>query len=131
MIFVTDENIQVHTSKLLEAFDRTHQIRPLLDYVEKGTADAEWMAKLAAWTSKPVVISGDSRILKNRVEWQALKEAKLMWVYLRGANIPWETFAWKIIRVWPDIRDSAVRALRPAVFEVSMTTLKVEKRFDL
>lgn len=133
MIFITDENIPSQANKMLEAFDRAHQIRPLTDYFPKGTPDIQWIAGLGGWNPKPAVLSGDSRILRNSVEAQVLKEAKLMWAALgRGwINIQWEEFAWKIIKVWPDVRNGIVRAIRPAVFEVRLSTLKVEKRYDL
>jgi hypothetical protein len=133
MTFITDECVVIHANKLLEAFDRLHQIRPLLDYVDKGTPDTIWIPKLASWDPKPAVICGDARILRNKVERQVLKEAGLMWVCLADGwlNLKWDVYAWKLIKAWPEMRNSITRAVRPTVFVVSAQTLKVEKSFQL
>jgi hypothetical protein len=133
MIFITDENFPKHGNRMLEAFDREHQVRPLLDYVKAGTPDVVWINQLGQWNPKPAVISGDTRILRNSVERQALFSVKIMWVALGSGwtNLDWETiFAWKIVKAWPDIRNSVTRSLRPAVFELSING-KLDKRFDL
>jgi hypothetical protein len=133
MIFVADENVQVGITKLLAVFDSRNQFQLLLESVAQGTRDVEWIQKLAAWDPKPVVISGDSRILSNRVESRALKVSRLTWVALGKGWIeaPWETVAWKIIKAWPEIRQSVRAADRPTVFEVAFRTLKIVRRFDL
>jgi len=132
MTFFTDECFIYKANALLEAFDREHQIIPLLDRFEAGTPDTDWLPSIARWSPKPVIICGDARILKNQVERAALKEAKLMFVLLASGwtQTPWHTYAWKIIKVWPRIVEVTSKTLRPTVFEVSVSTLKVEKRFE-
>lgn len=77
MIFFTDECFMYKANKLVEAFDRENEIRPLLDHFPAGTPDVEWIPAIAAWDPKPVVVCGDGRILKNKVERQVLKDAGL------------------------------------------------------
>jgi len=129
VIFVTDENFPIQAARMLEAFDSHNEIRPLLDHAERGTPDSEWIAMLGAWESKPVVVSGDGRILKNRVERRALREANLTFVFLASGwmNLPWNDFAWKIVRSWPAIVDNVRHAREPTLFEVKAGKGKVER----
>lgn len=112
---------------MLNHFESKHQVRAHLDYFEPGTPDIEWMKKVASWSDDIVVLCGDGRILKNRVERQMLKEYDLMFVHLASGwtNIRWEVFGWKIIKVWPDIVNNVEQAPCPMVFEVAVGGLKV------
>ena len=132
MIFFTDECFMYKANRLIEAFDRENEIRPLLDHFDRGTPDTVWIPSVAKWTPKPIVICGDSRILRNKVERKALIEAQLVFIYLQSGwvHLQWPVFAWKIIKAWPAIVVCA-GALRPTVFEVSPNTLKVEKSYTL
>ena len=132
MNFFTDECFMYKANALLEAFDRENQIIPLIDRFEPGTPDVVWIPAIATWNPKPIVVCGDGRILRNKVERQVLREAGLTFVCLASGwtNLEWHVFAWKIIKVWPTICDVA-RNLRPTVFEVSAQTLKVQKAYQL
>jgi hypothetical protein len=79
------------------------------------------MPIVAAWDGNPVVVSGDGRILRNRAERQVLKECGRMFVYLAAGwtKLRWEDFAWKIVRVWPDVTKSVEEARYPMILEVS------------
>lgn len=133
MIFFTDECFMYKANALLEAFDRENEIRPLLDYFERGTPDVAWIPSVAAWTPKPIIVCGDGRILRNKVERNVLKEAKLTFVCLSSGwtNLSWNVFAWKIVKAWPSIVQSAGGVIRPTIFEVSPQTLKIEKSYHL
>ena len=87
MIFFTDECFMYKANKLVEAFDRENEIRPLLDHFERGTPDITWIPAISVWNPKPVVICGDGRILKNKVERQVLKEAGLNFICLASGQI--------------------------------------------
>lgn len=132
MIFVTDECIMVHAARLLSAFDRENTIERLMDSVPQGTKDIEWLPKLAVRDPKPIVLTGDARILRNKVERAALAEAKLKFVCLSAGwmHLKWEDYAWKIIKAWPEIRGAVERTLKPTVFEVSTKNLKIERLYD-
>lgn len=133
MIFFTDECFMYKANALLEAFDRNNEIRALLDHFERGTPDTVWISKIAQWAPKPVVVCGDGRILRNKVERKVLRDAELTFVCLASGwtNLSWDVFAWKIIKVWPAIVQSAGAVIRPTVFEVSPATLKVGKSYHL
>lgn len=87
------------------------------------------MREIAKWETKPIVISGDGRILRNAVERQVLRECDLMFVHFAQSwtNIPWPEQAWKGIRVWPHIVKNVEKIRKPTVFEVNVTSSKVKR----
>ena len=129
MIFFTDENIPINASHILDIFDRENQIRACLDYFEAGTSDIEWIQNVASWNEHDSIIAlcGDSRILKNEVEKQVLRDCGLMFVLLAPGwlHLPWNTYAWKIVRVWPEIVKNIKDARYPMLFEVPVNNLKI------
>ncbi|MCH8966382.1 MAG: hypothetical protein IID43_01770, partial [Planctomycetes bacterium] len=122
MIFFTDENISSKIAPLLEAFDPDHQIRCYENYFNKGEPDTEWLRQIATWSEKPTVLNGDGRILTNPAELAALREANLMFVVFgkRWTDLNWPTFAWKIIKVWPQIVQEVHTTRRPTLFRVTV-----------
>ena len=80
MIFFFDENMIESAARVIGAFDRTHEVRHLLDRFPRGTADVEWIRTVASWEGDPVAVCADGRILKNAVERRVLKECGLMFV---------------------------------------------------
>ena len=114
---------------MLEEFDPTHEYRILVDHFDRGTEDIVWMREIAKWETKPIVISGDGRILRNAVERQVLRECDLMFVHFaqHWTNLPWEVQAWKGIKVWPDVVKNVEKILKPTVFEVNVHTSKVKR----
>lgn len=133
MTFFTDECFMYKANALLEAFDRENEIRALIDCFARGTPDIVWIPEVAKWSPKPVIVCGDGRILRNKVERRVLADAALTFVCLTSGwtNLDWNTFAWKIIKAWPAIVQNVSRVLRPTVFEISPQTLKVEKSYHL
>lgn len=127
MIFFADENIPIDAVRILSIFERKHEVRALEDYFEKGTKDIEWMRGIAAWDS-PVVLCGDGRIIRNKVERQVLKECNLMFVHLSSGwpNLDWPIYCWKIIKVWPEIVTNVEQASKPMIFEVKPASLKIQ-----
>lgn len=113
---------------MLEAFDRRHKVSAHDDYFGQATSDIEWLASIGCWSPKPVVICGDGRILKNKAERAVLRDQQLMFVYLAPGwtNLNWASdFAWKIVKVWPEIVSEVQRAREPTIFEVAPKSLKV------
>ncbi len=79
-----------------------------------------------------MVISGDGRILKNKAERSALRDAKLSFFCLskQWMNLPKYEFAWKFVKVWPDILENTkLMASWQCVFEVTGgKSLKIDER---
>lgn len=127
MRFFMDRNLPKQMARLLEAFDRTSEIRHLDDSeFADTTADIDWLRTISKWNPKPVVLCGDGRILRHPAESQALRAAELTFFHLAEGwvNLQWNDQAWKIIKVWPGIvRDAQPR--RPTVYRVTVQ-LKVE-----
>lgn len=130
MTFFADENFTIHGVRLLEAFDLQNEIRHLTDSFDKGTPDVEWLGGVSTWIPKPIVVGGDGRILRNKVERQALRDADLSFVYLAPGwtNLRWQDMAWKLVRIWPDVVKNVERSRQATVFEIKTTSLKVELR---
>lgn len=136
MIFYTDENISKYAAYMLRIFEQRrqsqahHQIIAHLDKFKQGIPDIEWMKEIASWNdnSTTVAVCGDGRILKNKAEKQVLKECNLMFVYLAPGwtNLQWPEFAWKIIKIWPDIVRNVEQANCPMLFEVASRSLKIK-----
>lgn len=74
MIFFADENISQYAARMLDIFDRKHQVRPFLDHFKEGTPDLEWIPTVASWEGGVVAVCGDGRILRNNVEKQVLTQ---------------------------------------------------------
>ena len=112
MIFFTDENLPTRMAPLLNVFDSDNAFLALEGKFDKGTPDKVWMSTIAHWEEKPVVLSGDGRILKNQAERAILRECDLTFVYFTSGwmNADWPTHAWKIIKVWPAIVRNVSRA---------------------
>lgn len=129
MRFVLDENMPRQAARMLDAFDRENTVQSVIDEVGSGLPDEEWIRLLAETSPRPVLVSGDARILRNKSERRVLKECGMTFVALtRGwMNLPWEETAWKLVRAWPPIIQEAQRARRPAVFEVTPSKLKVQR----
>ena len=129
MIFFTDENISTNAAHMLDIFDRENQIRACLDYFRAGISDTEWMRGIASWNELCSVIAlcGDGRIIKNEVEKQVLKECGLTFVLLAPGwlHLQWDTYAWKIIRIWPEIVKNIKEARYPMLFDVPVNNLKI------
>jgi len=129
VIFFADENFAPKAARMLNEFSRENTVHHLTDHFEPGTADPVWLREIARWTERPVVLSADGRMLRNAVERRALQETNLTFVYLaRGwVNTPWNQYAWKIVKAWPDILAQTQRVRAPTVFQVSVGNLKVER----
>ena len=130
MIFFFDENISYRAVQILEIFDRENEVRAHKDHFEPSTPDIDWLVQVSGWDTKPVVVCGDGRILSRQSERLVLRDCALVFVFLAKGwtNESWHNFAWKIVKVWPDIVRNVSHTRQPAIFEVNCGSLKVERR---
>lgn len=131
LVFYTDENLSHRVAGILKLFDPESNFRLHRDEFEQGAEDSYWISEVARWNPKPIVLAGDGRILKNRVEKQALKHASLTYVYLSSGwmNIGRDEFVIKILRAWPGIKAKVAKVNSPTIFEVRAgSSRKVECR---
>ncbi len=95
MRFFFDRNMPPQLARMVDALEREHTARSYYDddRFTDTTPDIEWITGLAADDPPWIVISGDERILKNKTELSALREAKLtffclskQWMYMKIAH---------------------------------------------
>jgi hypothetical protein len=87
---------------------------------KEDTKDPEWIRVIGEDGLNWIVISGDSKILKNPIERQALSTANLTFFVMGGKawlNTSINEYVWRFFKVWPDIKNNAKIAI-PSIFEV-------------
>jgi hypothetical protein len=133
MRFFFDRNMSPLLARMVDILDRDHTA---LSYYDDSrftptTSDVEWIKVIAADDPTWVVVSGDGRILRNKTELSALKEARLTFFCLSSQWMHMNIYkeqAWKFIRTWPDIVENA-KGASPRIFEISGGAgLKVERK---
>lgn len=88
---------------------------------KEDTPDTEWVAKLGDDNRGWIVISGDTKILRNPLERNALAAANLTFFVMGGKswlNTKLPDYVWKFFKVWPDVKENAKVAI-PSIFEIS------------
>ncbi len=134
MKFFFDRNMSVYLARMIGILERDHTVRhhdedPRFTIT---TPDTEWISILATDRPTWVVISGDGRILRNKAERSALRDAKLTFFCMskQWMNTPIYEYAWKFIKVWPDILENAkLMSSQQCVFEVTGgKSLKIDMR---
>lgn len=124
MRFFFNRNMSPYLARAVDALDRDNSILHHDDdpRFNKKTTDIEWLTALSKDDPRWIVLSGDVTILRNKAEQLALKESKLTYFCLtkRWAHMPIWEYAWRFIRIWPEITERSSRASsRPQIFEVS------------
>lgn len=127
MHFFIDRNVPERLARMLGFYEPEHTVVYHDDRFERTTPDSDWLVQIARWDPVPVVISGDGRILRNPAELQLLRDLPLTFFVFAGAwfDLKWREFAWKAIKVWPEIV-AAAAAPRPSVFRIPVSAGKVE-----
>jgi hypothetical protein len=127
MHFFIDRNVPVALARMLGHYDRAHTIIYHDDRFEKTTPDTVWLPSVAGWDPVPVVLSGDGRILRNPAELQVLRGLPITFFLFAGgwSDLAWPEFAWKAVKVWPEVV-AAASPRRPSIFRIPVSTTKVE-----
>ncbi len=132
MRFFCDRNVPPRLARMVDVFDNQNTIRAYNDddRFDETTADVEWIRVLSADNPAWIIISGDGRILKNKIELAALKESKLSFFCLakQWMGMKIHDQAWRFVKVWPDIVENA-KGESQKIFEVSCGQgLKIERK---
>ncbi|MBW3542417.1 MAG: hypothetical protein KY476_19300 [Planctomycetes bacterium] len=130
MRFFFDRNFSLRIARMVEVFELAHTVRhhdqdARFDY---KTTDVEWLQALGSEPEPWTIISGDGRILKNKVERQALDDTGFQFFCLsrQWMNMKLHEQAWKFVKLWPDVVEAATN-VRHRIFEISGgKSLKVE-----
>lgn len=130
MRFFFDRCVPIRIARMVAAYESSHTVRHLDEDTRfaSNTSDVEWLGTLAKDDPTWVVISGDAKILRDRVERSALDKSGLKFFCLdKGwGAMDFHERAWKIIRIWPEIVDSALHR-KERIYRVSAgRALKVE-----
>src|SRR5262249_61333547 len=103
-----------------QALEEDHTVVSLRQKFPPDTPDVEWIRSLGHENQNWVVISGDTRISRNKHEHEAWLEAKLtffFWAPAWSALGRWEQ-ASKIVKWWPVIVDQAAGIAPGAGFKI-------------
>jgi len=131
MRFFFDRNMPPQLARMVDVLEREHAVRSYYDddRFDDTTPDVEWIKVLADDDPAWIIVSGDGRILKNKTELSALKEARLTFFCLSRQWMHMKIYeqAWKFIKVWPEIVENA-KGSTPRIYEISGGAgLKVER----
>jgi hypothetical protein len=130
MIFFFDRSVAVTIANIVKALEGGNVVVYHDDRFAKNTADTAWIAAVAQWNPKPVVISGDTRILERPDEAAALSKSNLMFFCLAPGwtNLDLREYPWKFLKAWNNMRDTLKITNEPAIFKVAVgSSLKVDK----
>jgi len=122
MRFFFDRCMSIRIAQMVNAYEIEHDVRHHDEdsRFHTTTPDEVWITALASDDPPWVALSGDGRILKNKVMRARLQQVGLRFVYMTR---PWMSmkiheYAWKFMRVWPQIVEVASHG-RGQLFEVA------------
>jgi PIN like domain len=122
MRFFFDRNMSIRIARMVHAYESDHTVRHHDEDARfhPRTTDEEWITALGKDEPPWVVLSGDGRILTNKVMRARVQQAGLIFFYMAS---PWmkmkiHEYAWKFMRIWPVIVDAAQHSKGP-LFEVA------------
>ena len=122
MRFFFDRNMSPRLAAMVDIYERDHVVTHHDDdgRFNPKTTDIEWITTLAGDSPPWIILSGDGRILKNKVELAALNEAKLTFFCMSKiwSHMEIHEYSWKFIKIWPDIVELA-KVSTPRIFEVA------------
>ncbi len=129
MNVLVDEHLPPALARALnELFAGEHNIIHLRDRFGPGVTDLQWIDALNR-EGRWVVISADRRITKNRAEYQAFRNSKLIGFFMSRAVYKAKITkqAERVLALWEAIVDLAARVEGGAMFELPMTTTRIRQ----
>jgi len=123
-----DHNLSPKIARALaELFKDQHEVVALRDKFPINISDRDWIQQLSR-EDRWVVISGDRRITKNKIEYAAFRSSRLIGFFLnpglQKASVVKQTE--RILAQWPTMVKQVELVRGSAVFELQMkgTNLK-------
>lgn len=122
MKVVLDENLAPALARALDAlFKGEHTVVHLRDKFGRGVTDQRWIEDLSQ-DGQWVVISGDRRITRNRAEYQAFRNSRLIGFFLskglHKAKVAKQME--RILAMWENMMTLAASVEGGAMFELPM-----------
>lgn len=122
MKVVLDENLAPALARALDAlFKGEHTIVHLRDKFGRGVTDQRWIDELSH-DGQWVVISGDRRITRNRAEYQAFRNSRLIGFFLSKGLYKSRVVKQmeRILAMWENMTTLASSVEGGAMFELPM-----------
>jgi hypothetical protein len=124
-----DENLPPALAKALHAlFDGTNEVVHLRARFGPGVKDRDWIEKLSA-EGRWVVISADRRITRNRAEYAAFRNSRLVGFFLSKGlyKAPLVKQMERILALWSAIEAQSELIAGGAMFQLPMRSTKLEQ----
>ena len=129
MRVIVDENLSPAIARSLHAlFAGEHEIVHIRDKFGPGVKDVEWIQALSA-DGRWVVISGDRRITRNHLEYNAFRSSRLVGFFLSKGlyKSPVIKQMERLLALWGIIEKQAEIVAGGAVFELPMKSSRIEQ----
>jgi hypothetical protein len=124
-----DENLPPALAKALQAlFEGEHEVVHLRTRFGPGVKDREWIEKLSA-EGRWIVISGDRRITRNRVEYAAFRSSRLVGFFLSKGlyKAPVVKQMERILALWGAMETQSGIVAGGAMFVLPMKSTRLEQ----
>ena len=123
MIYLFDENIPKPLVEILEkAYDRrkVNQFIHLTELFGQGSSDPKWIEDVSKWKDKPLVVTGDNRILKTPVNKAALLQSGLSFVFIPKdfPRMIFESQVWSLITIWDELISKLSEPKEPVIYKI-------------
>jgi hypothetical protein len=126
---VFDNNLSPALARALqELFKGQHEIVALRDKFRGAPTDVEWITELSR-DGNWIVISGDRRITRNRAEYQAFRNSRLVGFFLsKGLYKSKATKQMeRILALWDAVETIASTVQGGAIFELPIKSGRVQQ----
>jgi PIN like domain len=127
--FFFDNCISFRIARALNVLDEHNEIVPFRDKFPVEIKDIEWISELAKESDKWVVVSGDSRISRNKAEREAWLEGELTAFFWEPGweNLPHWRKAATMVKWWPAITDQARKIAPGAGFLIPVRSSRLRQ----
>lgn len=129
MKVLIDENLSPALAKALQAlFEGEHEVVHLRSRFGPGVKDREWIEQLSA-EGRWIVISADRRITRNRAEYIAFRNSRLVGFFLSKGlyKAPLIKQTERILALWSAIEAQSTLIAGGAMFQLPMKSTKLEQ----
>lgn len=128
MKVLVDENLSPAIAKALDALFAEHQIVHLREKFGPGVTDKEWIETLST-EGRWVILSGDRRITRNKVEYHAFRSSRLVGFFLsRGlyrASVVKQME--RLLFLWEKIEQQSELVEGGAMFELPIKSSRLKQ----
>lgn len=129
MKVLIDENLSPAIARALHAlFAGEHEVVHIRDKFGAGVKDVDWIQSLSE-EGRWVVVSGDRRITRNRVEYLAFRNSRLVGFFLAKGlyKSPVVKQMERLLALWPVIEQQSSLVAGGALFELPMKSTRIKQ----